>query len=398
MRDLCRFSILLIFILFLVGPSVSFAEDINGEIFDLTYSPSKPMLLESIIVSISVKNTGREKNTFVLELNIVKNGRIKQSSTFSFDLYSGSTITFSPTFVLDDTGEHEVIVKLWDIYKTKIYDTEIKKFNVISEVGPFDFYLDILTKKVEPSGELSAIVSLENKGELGTDLKIRLEVECFNKDSNIYDEFVLYAESKQRLQKSVTIPVCHLFNETGLHRVSSDLILDERTLMTVVSEFLINETYFRLVLKDVPEIFEIKQGQSKLFSVYVNNPTDSTVRNLRLSIEKIPNEWFSVRPLSLDNVQSNETVAFIINLTTPKYAEARKYPINILTAADEISSKEVSELKILKEEVPMVERKDIISALVFAILFSIIILGVILLMRRSKEIVAWKKLYRKWGR
>lgn len=335
---------------FLLLISSSISEQKIGEIYDLTFSPSEPVALQTMTINVGVKNTGNLPANFKLKIFVIKDGQIKHQNSFEFDLQPGKTVSFSSSYVPDDIQEFEILAKLYDKYETELYDSKMLKFNVISDIGPFDLFVEPLTRIVKPGEELPISLTLINKGEKGTDVKIRVEVLCLN--STPLNEFLVFLEPKSSLEKIVSVPTC---KEEGLYAVSSNLVLFNKTWVSAMNQFIINKTSFELTLK-FPEKIEVQQGESKVFDVAIKNLASSMVTNLKLLIEKIPSEWYSIKPDSITKIEPNETVLFIVNLSIPKDAVAKEYPITIIVAANEVYKKDNSVLKVLSVEAEEIEK------------------------------------------
>lgn len=337
------FPLFLIFFPFFLILSLSQRTEQAGRISSLTFSPVEPILFEEVSINIGIENTWDSYKEYKLKVFISKEGQIKYEEKFLFGLKPGRSLFISPLFVPDDIGEFEVIVKLYDKYEVELYDTSMIRFVVTSRIGPFDISVDVLTRVVEPGGDLPIMLSITNMGERGTDVKVRVEVFCFNQ-SPIFSEFYVFLESKSSLKRLVSLPVCQ---EVGMHMISSDVILLNRTWVTAKTHFLINETLLKLVLKS-PEVIEVEQGESRVFDVFVKNPSNSVVHGLRLAIERIPAEWVKLKPETIVEVKPNETVLFIVNLTVPEDLQPKEYPISIIAGATEVLTERRTTLRVLE--------------------------------------------------
>jgi len=397
------FFLALIIFLLLASPVFSAEEDLDGEIIGPYYITPKPLVSKGITIGAIIKNTGNNLATFSLKFYVIKDGIIKHSATFSFELYPEGTQESSTLFIPDDIGTYEILTKLMDGYENKTYDTKIGELKVTSEFGPFDLYIDLLTRKVNPGEELPLVVTIANKGETGTDVKVKLDISCYNFPYNISDEFTLYVGAKQQKQRALDLSVCYLANETGLHQLFAYAIVDEKILTTAKSNFLINETYFRLILEDIPEIFGIERGESKTFVINIGNPSNITIHNIGLLVEKIPYEWVDIEPLKITKIESNKSGIFFVKLTIPQDVEIGEYPITILAASDETSSREMSRLTVLKAGVPSLWKPEYLTIIYLLIGITIfgICSGIILLYQREKvrkKEMVWIKLKKKWSK
>ncbi len=331
------FLLILIFSFLLFIP---FALSEKIEIHSLDYSPSEPVVLENMSISVGIQNNGITTENLKLKIFITKDGIIKHQTFFEFDLQPGKTVSFSFPYVPDDIAEHEILAKLYDKYETELYDSEILRFNVISLLGPFDLFLDIPTRTIKPGDELPVILRMVNNGNKGTDVKIRVEVLCVNQ--TLFYDFVIFLEPKSRLEKIISMPAC---KEDGLYTVSSNLILFNRSWISSMNQFFVNKTFFELTLIS-PETIEVERGESKTFDILVKNSADSNITNLILIIEKIPSEWYEIKPSLIKDVEPNEMVVFIVTLSIPEDASAKEYPVTFDAASNEVYKKENSVLKI----------------------------------------------------
>jgi len=407
-RPSVKFSLAIIFLLsfflsFLFFVFPVFSQEFKAEILSLSFSPSEPIILENVSMDIKVKNTGRSYADFKLELFITKEGKIKYRRTFSFGFEQGMSLSFSPSYLPDDIGEYEILAKLYDKNKLILYDSKILKFIVISEVGPFDLSMEVLTRNIRPREDLPVILRISNKGEIGTDVKVKVEIFCFD-SSSLLNEFFVYLESKSSLDKLVSIPTC---SEEGLHLISSEVILYNKTWISSKNQFFIRELYLQLFLK-VPETFEIKQGESKVFDVLVENPSNSSVHDLKLVMEKLPLEWADIKPYTIVEIKPNETVLFIVNLSIPKDAQPIEYPIKMTAGSTEVLAKKDSTLKILAasffpsptgdfEEISLLEQfYQLIFSNVVLILFIFSLLITILAVMKIRKPYWYLKI--KWKR
>jgi len=308
--------------------------------------------LEDVSITIGVHNTGDELNEYVLEIFISKDGKVKDENSFTFSLQPDKGITFSPTFTPTDVGQHEIAVKLYDKYKTVLFDTKISDVIVISDIGPFDLSLDVLSRTVKPNDEVPLIVSMKNIGIKGTDVKIALSMDCLEQE-DIYKDFFVFIKGSAGLDKSLTITAC---NEEGLRRVTAKLILLDQTFAESLNQVVINRTHYDFDI-EFPRHIKIRQGESKIFDVYIKNTANITVNNLRMIIENIPFEWTRTIPLIVVRAKPTETIMFIANISVPKDATIIEYPIKIAIGSDETLVQKDSTLEVVAAK--FIEKEEI---------------------------------------
>jgi len=112
-----------------------------------------------------------------------------------------------------------------------------------------------------------------------------------------------------------------------------------------MNQFFVNKTFFKLTLI-FPETIEVERGESKTFDILVKNSASSIITNLILIIEKIPSEWYEIKPSLIKAIEPNEMVVFIVTLSIPEDASAKEYPIMFDAASNEVYKKENSVLKL----------------------------------------------------
>jgi hypothetical protein len=243
-------------------------------------------------------------------------------------------------------GNYKLIAELYDKYETELYDSEIRDFKVLSEVGPFDLLMDVLPGIAKPEEKIPILLSMLNNGEKGSDVKVRVIMECFDQ-SNILQEFFVFLAPGRTTEKAIDMPTC---KEVGLHRVVSELSLWDRVWASSINQIYLNNTYYSLKVEH-QEIVELAPGESKLLNVYVENIAQHPVNNLKILVEGIPLNWISTEPQTIIYVEPNGTGIFIVNITAPRDAEVKEYPLKLFVAGDETLTKDEVNLKIAGEAV-----------------------------------------------
>lgn len=338
MRSTYIFAILFSILLL----STAFAQSTErGWIYTLSYAPKEPMVSESLTITVGVENNGNEAYDYKLLVLVTKDGKIKETLEYPFNLKAGRGISFSPTYIPDDIGRFEIIAKLYDKYETKLIDSKIVKFSSLIDIGPFDLSIDVPAKTVRPGQTAPTILTLENMGEKGTDVEVRVEMNCINQQ-DIVKTFFIFLEAKSAKDKMVTLPTC---NEVGIHEISAQIILFNKSWTSSMSQILLNESYIELFFQPL-STFKIKAGESKVFDLSVKNFGNMKINNLKVLIEGIPLSWVKITPESIIETGPNQTVLFLINISVPDDIKLQKYPITIAAAADQTLQKEDSMLEI----------------------------------------------------
>ncbi|MBI2005185.1 MAG: hypothetical protein HYS80_00275, partial [Candidatus Aenigmarchaeota archaeon] len=207
MRLLYRLAV--VFILFLIiyglgnlSTTGRFSGTSGGEIFGLSISPAKPLFGEEARLSVGVKNIEKTTTSYKLVYIIIKDGLVKLTSDIDFTLLSNGTITLTPSFIPDDLGEHQLILELYDESGRELLDTVTKKFDVVSEIGPFDLAINMPTSIISPGESVPAILTIGNLGEKGAELNVNVNIKCYNQ-SDIVNSFFIFLEPKKIIEKVV---------------------------------------------------------------------------------------------------------------------------------------------------------------------------------------------------
>lgn len=391
MRYSTVLSVLFAVLVFSLVVSPAFSEEgvPQGEIYSIYIDPEHPIVLDDFAINIGVRNKADNDIEYSLDMFIIKDGQVKDESSFTFQLDSDKGILFSPTFAPISVGQYEIVVKLYDKYKSVLYDTEISQIDVVSDIGPFDLIIDVLSRTVMPGDDVPLIVRMKNAGIKGTDVKIDVSMDCINQSSS-HKEFFVFLGQKESLDKSLTIKAC---NEEGLHDVTAKLLLFDTIFVESLNQIFVNRTYFDYEVR-TPNIIEIRQGEYEVFDVYIKNTAEVTVHNLKLAIENIPLEWISVNPSTIIKIEPNETAMFIVNVSIPADAPAETYPLVISVGSDETLIKQDSNLKIITGRIPAAEEgvdkplvisKELQYKLVVLVIVVIVIGALIVSFKRSKS-------------
>jgi len=361
----------------------------QGEIYNVSIIPGNPLIYEEFTISTGVRNTGDMLDSYVLDLFISKSGQVKDENSFAFSLHPKEKVVLSPTFTLVATGDYEIVAKLYDKYKSVLYDTKISKIKLASEIGLFDLLLDMLSKRVRPNEEVPLMLTIKNAGLKGTDVKVSVGIDCVEQDA--YKDFFIFLKGEEEVSKHLTITAC---NEEGMRVITAKVSLFENTFAQSLTQIFINRTYYDFDV-DFPNIIKIKQGESKAFDVSVKNTAKVSLNNLRAVVEGIPADWTKIMPSVVISIKPDETAMFIVNISVPEDAAVVEYPIKIAVGSDEALVTGGSTLKVVTGEfVGPSPASDASKEFQYLLITIIIAAAVILLV----AIVVWRKLAAKKGR
>jgi len=382
---------------FLSTIQIAFAE---GEVYSVSVDPKEPLILEEFIINIGVRNTGDELEEYVLNVFVSKNGQVKDENSFTFSLQPNRGMIFSPTYIPTSIGQYEIVIKLYDKYKNVLYQTKISDITVISDIGPFDLVLDVLSRTVRPSDEVPLILYMRNAGVKGTDVRVSLSMDCLGQE-DMHKDFSVFLQGGGELEKSLTITAC---DEEGRRDITAKMILFDHAFAESVNEIFINRTYKNFNL-EFPKSIKIKQGESKVFDVFIKNIANVAFNNLRLIIENLPLGWTEVNPSIIVNTKPNETAMFIVNISVPKDATAAEYPIRIAVGCDETLVQEDSTLTVItgefveaeEVEVGQLISKELQYQLTVFIIGSTVLLVLIVVLRKliARRSQRYKYTYKK---
>lgn len=313
----------------------------QGELTQLTYSPEEPVVLEDVTISINAKNIGDKTQSYFAYLQIIKDGKIVDEKEFTFSLEKDKLITLTPTFVPQDIGEFEVIVRLYDKFKIDLFDTEIIKFNSISQLGPFDIIIDPLTTRVRPGFFLPTQLILENMGTKGTDVEVRVSINC--PDKAISQSLTIFLGGGNKTERLVSMQTC---DREGVYDIQASIVIFNRTWISSSSTFFVNSTFIHLEF-EVPEKIILKPGENYTFPVEVINLGNQKISNLRFVIQRIPLEWQEISPPSIPSINPNEKVLFVVTITLPVDAEQKPYEMRMTALAEETLERKISTLEVV---------------------------------------------------
>jgi len=363
----------------------------KGKISRLSYLPEKPLVSESLMITAGVENNGNEKYDYKLMIFIVKDGSIKETFEYPFTLESGRSVSFSSEYVPDGIGPFQIIAKLYDKYEITLIDSKIIDFDSISDIGPFDLSLDVLSRVVRPTQAVPIILTLINMGEKETDIEVRIEMDCRNQ-TDIKQSFFIFMGAKFSFDKKILLSTC---DEVGIHDITATIILYNKTWISSTNQILLNNSYAE-VLYNPLDTFKITAGESKVFDLSVTNSGNIKINNLKILIENIPLSWFKITPASITGIEPNQTVLFLINFSIPADANPQKYSIKIDASTDQALEKqdsalEITSLGILPASNETENGRPISLLLIIAVFAGVG--AVVLLIFRFKDRIFSKRVY-----
>lgn len=331
---------ILIFIL-LTPLALAQTDDVKGKIRPLTYSPSEPIVSQGVTISAGVENPDSIDHQYNLVILIAKAGRIKYEEKFDFALKSGRSVTFSPIYTPDDIGEFQIVAKLYDKFQAKVLSSEFLTFNAGSHIGPFDLEVSVISDVVKPNTKIPVVVQLLNMGDSGTDVEVRLKLPCQTVADSV-EKFIVFLKPKQSLKKVTQMLTCP---EEGLHELTGEITLFNRTWISSSSQVFLNSSSIELSF-DLPEKFEFRRGESKIFDLSVTNSGNKVLYGLQIVMTTIPQDWIKVVPNTITELKPQEKAVFIINFTIPNDAEPTTYDFGISVAAAETLLRKQTSLQI----------------------------------------------------
>jgi len=401
-------QILLTFILSIVLVILSitqiYAEEYiepNAEIVDFYVSPEILLTNHHSKVTITIKNTGTTTDSFKVKLYVLKEGVIEHEVNFDFILSPDEIGIDSTHFIPSSIGAYRIRGEVWDIYESRLYDSEMIEKKVKSEVGPFDSLVDIITTYPYPGKDVIALMTVVNKGIEKVDVVVNYKIE----GTNISGEYTTAPEPESESSKPIFLVAP---SESDLYTLSTEVkYLDSVVASSFGKFFVTPEEYIPMLeINGVPPAVKVEQGDSESLSIAVDNIGDDSIHDLQIITKGIPLEWLKRWPSFIYEVEPNDSRVFIISLDVPDNAHVGEYPIEFIAAAKETSSQDSSNLVVLEESVEKIEEFEMkLSMYQFLGLFTgivtIIIIMIVIIMFlfvRKHEKDEWMKLYEKWGR
>ena len=368
----------------------------NAEVIELYTNPEIPTTDEDSEITIRIRNKGDADESFKVKLYVMKGGIVKLEEYFDFELKAGEMWMGTLKFVPDSLGEHKIRAEVWDDYGYILYDAETIDMMVKSEIGPFDASLDIITTFPYPGKEMIALMTVANRGMEKMDVVVNYKIE----GTDISGEYTMFLESESESSKPIFLTAP---SELGLHTLNAEVWYLGSLVASSFGKFFVNpeETMPRLEMRGVPSAMKIEQGGSESLSIVVDNIGNASIHDLQIIPKGIPLNWLKRWPSFSHEVEPNGSRIFIVSLDIPEDAHAGEYPIEFISAAKEISSRESSDLVVL-EALGKIEGVTESETLIYQFLgFFIgmvvaIVIIIFLFVRGRKEEDEWMRLYEKW--
>ncbi|MFH1105668.1 MAG: NEW3 domain-containing protein, partial [Candidatus Aenigmatarchaeota archaeon] len=225
-------------------------------------------------------------------------------------------------------------------------------------------------------------ILLENMGTKGTDVEVRISVNC---DDPMTQSMTTFVPARSLTEKLASIAVC---NREGLYEVTASIMLFNKTWVSSTNQFFVNASIVQLSF-EAPDNITLQAGQSLVFPVSVKNTGNDIINNMQFVVERIPLAWQKTSPSSIKGVRPDETAIFIVNITIPSDAEPSTFEIRMTAAVDETVEKKFSYLTVAPAGVSQLASStlgiytwlDYAPLLLVALALAIVILIVKRLMR-----------------
>jgi hypothetical protein len=302
---------------------------LSGEILSAEYEPSEIKIFEKITVTTAVKNNGKEKNDYLLEFKIIKNGELKNEDKFMFPLSPDRTVSFSPTYNLNEVGEYKIVIRIYDMSKITLYDEKILTIVAQSDVGPFDLEVDVPSHMIKLGDSLPLTVKITNVGIKGIDIGLDLELRCTN-GKKISKSMYIFVNGSSDIEKQLFMDLC---GDIGQHTVTASLILYGNELIASKTQFYVNATLPE-ILMNMQQLIKAENGKKNYFAIEVKNPNDFDLMNIKPFVYGMPSDWIFIEPSSFNTLKPNESAIFTAIIDAPKTAEMKNYEITVGIGGD----------------------------------------------------------------
>jgi hypothetical protein len=112
----------------------------------------------------------------------------------------------------------------------------------------------------------------------------------------------------------------------------------------------------KINISEYPAIATIEQGELDFYSIIVENYGDGDLNNVKLEVEGIPSDWYSVIPLRVDEIGAQNTQAFVLKIKIPVDAQTKIYHLDLTASSDEDQDSVSMTLSVVPVEVVEVIR------------------------------------------
>lgn len=372
-----------VFFTFFTGAKAS-ENSSEVKISNLSIEPDQLRVSKALNTEITIENLGEEKQAYKLKLLVSHEGKVKNEKEVGFTLYPKDEIEMSLHHVPVNIGTYTLISKITDKYGTKTYAKEIKQVNVSSQIGPFDLSVEPLAGRAKIDSEIPILNTIKNMGVEGSDVKIRTTIDCEGSGDRYKEFWVFASPSGEPIQEIISLPTC---GGTGIRDISSELVYRGETWIESTAQVVLKRSLPSLEL-GTPSDVEVKKGETEQFEVTVLNQGKTTINHGKLRLQHIPSSWYSVEPSSILKLRSGESGLFLVEVSIPENAEARKYPVEFSLGSDETLVTEGSSLKVTETGLPIdggkKEGKGILGALSsykWVLIAIVILAGVVLFLK-----------------
>lgn len=302
-----------------------------GEVVDISVNPAKPKVLDDTVATVVVHNLKDYSNEYTLRIFVSMGGQVIEQNDITFSLNANKNMSMTMDFLPTKIGTYSVIAKIFNKDTTALYSEKVLDVEVVSDIGPFDMQLDVLSHTLRPGYVIPLLLSMKNMGIRGTDVDVSITMDCASQ-GRIYKDFSVYLGGNGELQKTVSLSAC---SDKGYHEITAKILMLGGVVAQSTSSVFINDTQYNIYVR-CPDFIEIGKGFSKNFDVYVMDDDNRLVNNLRAIISDLPQDWLSITPESVASIRPNESAIFVVNISAPPDAASAEYPFTISIGGDEV--------------------------------------------------------------
>ena len=355
-------------------------------ILELYVHPETLIIDQTSEITIKIKNTGGARETFKVNLYVLRAGSIELEKGFECKVEPDELWMDIEEFTPDSIGIHKIRAEIWDSSKLKLLDAKTIDAMVKGNVGPFDASIDVITTYPYPGKEVFAIINLLNKGIQEVDVAVNYRIE----ETGISGKYMMAPEPESECSRVISMPAP---SEPGLYNISVDVEYEDSIIASASGNFyLISKEYKHVLeLEGTPSIIELEQGQTKSFSVKVSNTGESMVSDVHLIVKGISPTWVEVWPSSVDLIPEQSTL-YLAKFKVPEEADIETYTFDFIAVGKETYTPESSSLIVLESGLDG-SREGVLGISIYRILnivgpiAGITLLIIIVLVDRRKRIV-----------
>ncbi len=287
---------------------------------DLSISPREPLTLEDTTVEVQINSS--QERSYLLSLDVLYRDRTIKQQQYRFELGAGRRTGFQIPVTPTNIGNYTVAATLLDKKGQTVYASATSDFNVVSDVGPFDLFLNTPAQYIPPDIQIPIIVRAKNVGVSGVDTEINITSRCFE-GKNRVKRFFVYVNSSGSAIDQGQIASC---NEPGAHTITASLSVYGEQQVSATTQYIEREGMQRPEI-GVPDDITVRGEQSKN-SILIRNTADTPIKNLQPYVFGVPPEWVQLTPHQITEIPPNESATFVATIT-PKAPEKRQHDILI---------------------------------------------------------------------